>query len=183
MRDDETLGAAYLRAVTEEFEKQKALADAAMEQLDDAGFFAKLDPEANSVAVIVKHMAGNLRSRWREFLTTDGEKPDRHRDQEFEVAESRAALLRAWEAGWQTLFGTLHALTPDDLLRTVHIRGQALSVLEALERALTHAAQHSGQIVLLAKHACGPTWRTLSIPKGRSEDWRRGGSGAEEGAG
>lgn len=157
-----------LAASLETFRAQKSLAERAMAQLSDEEFFRALDPLSNPVAVIVKHMAGNLRSRWRDFLTSDGEKPDRDRDGEFEPGDaSREALMRAWEAGWQTLFDTLAALRPEDLLAQVTIRGQPHTVLEAMTRALAHAAQHSGQIVQLAKHWRGEAWETLSIPRKR----------------
>ena len=159
----------YLTTVTATFRAQKKLADEAIAQLEEGAFFATLDPLSNPIAVIVKHMAGNLRSRWRDFLTSDGEKPDRHREGEFVLAsEGMAELLQEWEAGWQTLFDTLETLAPDDLLREVTIRGRACTAVEALERSLAHAAQHTGQIVLLAKHWRGDAWQTLSIPRGGS---------------
>jgi len=161
----------YLQDVIENFEKYKDLSDRAMAQVDDEQFFAALDAESNSIAVIVKHLAGNLRSRWTDFLTTDGEKPDRNRDGEFEIDDSasRAVLLRAWENGWQCAFRALKALTPEDLTKTVYIRGEAHSVVKAIDRQVTHAAYHAGQIVFLAKHFAGGSWQTLSMPRVRSE--------------
>ncbi len=146
-----------------------------MAQVSDDGFFATLDPDANSIAVLVKHIAGNLRSRWTDFLTSDGEKPDRRRDSEFEIepSDSRAALLERWEAGWRALFAAIEPLEPDDLLRTVTIRGEPHSVLQAISRQLTHYGEHVGQIVLLAKHEAGKGWRTLSIERGKSEEFNR----------
>ena len=143
--------------------------------MDDDGFFAVLDPEANSIALLMKHMGGNLRSRFTDFLTTDGEKPDRDRDAEFELgpADSREEILTRWAEGWNTLFAALHALTPADLQRVVKIRGEPHSVLEAISRQLAHQAQHVGQIVLLAKHHAGSRWRTLSIPRGQSGAFTR----------
>jgi hypothetical protein len=160
----------YLQNAIESFEKYKDLSDRAMVQVNDEQFFAALDPESNSIAVIVKHVAGNLRSRWTDFLTTDGEKPDRNRDAEFEIDDSasRAALMRAWEDGWQCAFGALRALTPGDLARTVYIRGEAHTVVKAIDRQVTHAAYHAGQIVFLAKHFAGGSWQTLSMPRVRA---------------
>jgi hypothetical protein len=173
------LGAAFLADARLEFRKYKRQADRAMEQIDDAAFFRRLDPESNSVARIVKHVSGNQRSRWTDFLTTDGEKPDRDRDAEFEddPDASRAALLASWEDGWTRLFATLDVLTPADLSRTVTIRGEPHTVLQAIDRQLTHYASHVGQIVFLAKHLAGTTWRSLSIPRGRSASYEVGRDG------
>ncbi|HEV3052224.1 MAG TPA: DUF1572 family protein [Longimicrobium sp.] len=165
--------AAYLQDVRAVAATYKKLADDAMAQVDDAQFFASLGDEENGIALIVKHMAGNLRSRWTDFLTSDGEKPDRDRDAEFEVhgGDGRAALLEAWERGWATFLGTLDSLTPEDLERTVHIRGEPHTVIRAVDRGVAHACYHVGQIVLLAKHFAGPAWRTLSIPRGQSRQF------------
>ena len=159
-----------------EFRKYKTMAERAMIQVDDEMFFGTIDSEANSIAVLVKHMAGNMRSRWRDFLTRDGEKPDRHRDTEFiiEVGDTRDALMVRWEAGWQLLFGALEPLSGDDLLRTVLIREEPHSVVEAINRQLTHYSYHVGQIVMLAKHARSAEWQTLSIPRGQSEQFNAG---------
>lgn len=172
---------ALITDITENFSKQKQLADRALAQIDDAAFFSVLDRESNSIAVVVKHMAGNLRSRFTDFLTTDGEKPDRKRDTEFELgrAETRAELMAKWERGWEVLFDSLRALSHDDLARTVTVRGEGATVLQALLRALTHLSQHVGQIVLLAKHFAGAGWKTLSIP--RSPVRQDPGSGVEKG--
>lgn len=153
------------------FRKQKKLAEAALAQVDDAAFFRALDAESNSLALIVKHVAGNQRSRWRDFLTSDGEKPDRQRDSEFERAgeDSRAALMAGWEEGWRLLFAALEEIRPEDLLRQVTVRGEPHSVLQAFDRQLVHYAQHVGQIVLLARHWAGAGWKTLSIPRGQSK--------------
>jgi hypothetical protein len=160
--------------------KLKDQADKAIAQVDDAQFFAVLDPEANSIALIVKHVAGNMRSRWTDFLTTDGEKPDRHRDSEFEVegADTRAAILQRWEDGWARLFAAVSSLAPGDLQKTVSVRGEAHSVLEAINRQSSHYSAHVGQIVLLAKHYAGPHWKTLSIPRGKSKDFEVSKTGA-----
>ncbi len=164
-------GAMFLEEVFRSLRGQKRLADSAMEQLSDDQFFAVPDPESNSVAIIVKHMAGNMRSRFTDFLTTDGEKPDRNRDQEFVAAPSatKAEVLQAWEKYWQLVFDTLKSLRPEDLLREVTIRNEPHTVLQALTRQLTHYSQHVGQIIFLSKHLNGPQWKTLSIPKGQSD--------------
>ena len=157
----------YLDDCVLQLRKLKAQADKAMAQVDDAQFFALLDADANSIALIVKHVAGNMRSRWTDFLTTDGEKADRHRDSEFERenADTRDALLARWEANWGVLFDTLMSLQPKDLGRTVTIRSEPHTVVQAINRQMSHYSAHVGQIVLLAKHFAGPTWKTLSIPK------------------
>ena len=161
---------AYLEETREMFRAYKRLAEDAMAQVCDADLGRQLDGESNSIAIIARHLGGNLRSRWTDFLTTDGEKPDRHRDAEFESpAATRTDMMAAWEEGWARLHATLAGLSAADLGRTVYIRGQAHSVLKAIQRSLTHTASHVGQIVLLAKHFCGPNWKTLSIPRGRSE--------------
>lgn len=162
--------ATYLQDVRELAADYKRLADDAMAQVDDAQFATPLGGEENSIALIAKHLAGNLRSRWTDFLATDGEKPDRDRDGEFVLAgaDARAALLEDWERGWALFLGTLDSLAPDDLGRTVHIRGEAYGVIRAVDRGVAHACYHVGQIVLLAKHFAGPRWRTLSIPRNQS---------------
>jgi hypothetical protein len=149
--------------------KVKAQGDKAMAQVDDRQFFAQLDPDANSIAVIAKHIAGNMRSRWTDFLSTDGEKPDRNRDSEFEQEgrDSRAAVMARWEENWTLLFDTFAALNPDDLGKTVTIRGEPHTVVQAINRAMSHYSSHVGQIVLLAKHFAGSEWQTLSIPRKR----------------
>jgi uncharacterized damage-inducible protein DinB len=151
------------------FRNYKKLAERAIEQVSDEEFFAAIDAEANSIAVLVKHIAGNARSRWRDFLTTDGEKADRDRDTEFElIGDKRESLMQYWETGWQTLFDAIEPLTPDDFTLTVKIRGEPHTVIEAINRQLTHYAYHVGQIVLLAKHFRSAEWTSLSIPKNRS---------------
>ena len=152
----------------------KRLAERAMAQVSDEQIFTPIDSEANSIAIIVKHMAGNMRSRWTDFLSTDGEKPDRNRDSEFEdPPATRAAVLASWEAGWSCLFSALHALTDDDLTRTVAIRGEPHSVMQAINRQLAHYPHHVGQIVLLAKHFAGGKWQSLSIPRRASADYNQ----------
>ena len=165
--------ALYLEDVADQFRAYKRLADRALAQVRDEDLFVTLDPESNSLAVLIQHMAGNLISRWTDFLTTDGEKPDRNRDTEFEryEADTRDALMARWESGWGLLFAALEPLTDDDLQKTVSIRGEAHTVLQAINRQLTHYASHVGQIVFLAKHLAGPRWKTLSIPRGQSRQF------------
>ena len=152
-----------LAVVIDEFQKIKKLADKSIAQLTDAQLHATLDSDANSVAVLMRHMAGNMRSRWVNFLTSDGEKPDRMRDQEFEDhGQSRDELLAEWEHGWKCLFDTLATLTDADLQRTVVIRSEPHTVYKAISRQVAHYAGHAYQILLLAKHMCGPKWKTLS---------------------
>jgi uncharacterized damage-inducible protein DinB len=156
------------------FRYNKKLAERAMEQVSDAQLFATLDEEANSIAIVVKHMAGNMRSRWSDFLTTDGEKPDRDRDSEFvDPPHTREALMALWEDGWARLFAALDPLTEADLGRTVTIRGEAHSVMQAVNRGVGHCAYHVGQIVLLAKHLAHEHWQSLSVPRNRSAEFNR----------
>jgi len=157
----------YLDDCLLQLRKLKAQAEKAIAQVDDRQFFALLDAEANSIALVMKHVAGNMRSRWTDFLTTDGEKPDRNRDSEFEqkAEDTRAAIVSRWEDGWRALFDAISSLQPGDLAKTVTIRGEAHTVLQAINRQLSHYSAHVGQIVLLAKHFAGPNWHTLSIPK------------------
>jgi hypothetical protein len=161
----------YRSDVLNSFRNYKKLADRAIDQVSDEEFFAVIDAESNSIAVIVKHIAGNLHSRWRDFLTTDGEKPDRDRDTEFEmVGDTRESLMEFWESGWQTLFDAIEPLTEDDFSKTVTIRGEPHSVVEAINRQLTHYSYHIGQIVFLAKHLKSSEWKTLSVPRHRSAE-------------
>jgi hypothetical protein len=163
------IGQAYLAEALRVFRQYKELGEKAMAQLDPAGVYQTLDDESNSVAVIVKHLAGNMRSRWTDFLTTDGEKPDRNRDGEFELTASTtpADVRRWWDEGWRSVFAAVEPLQPEDLLRTVTIRGEPHSVLQAIDRQIAHYAYHVGQIVQLARHLAGERWTTLSIPKRR----------------
>lgn len=169
------LAAHYLDEVRRQMRGYKRLAEGALAQLKDEEFFFTPDPEANSVAIIIKHLAGNMRSRFTGFLTTDGEKPDRHRDREFEInaGTTRADVMRWWEEGWACVFSAIEGLKPEDLLRTVTIRGEPHSVLQALNRQLAHYAYHGGQIVFLAKHLRVREWKSLSIPRGKSEEYNR----------
>lgn len=164
----------YHTDAVKSFRSYKKLAERAIEQVSDEEFFALIDAEANSIALIVKHIAGNLNSRWRDFLTSDGEKPDRNRDAEFEViGDTRAGLMHLWETGWQTLFDNVEPLTVEDFSRTVTIRGESHTIVEAINRQLTHYAYHVGQIVILAKHFKSAEWRSLSVPKNRSAEFNR----------
>ena len=157
-----------------ELRKVKSLADKAIEQLDDEQIWRRIDPESNSVGVIMRHMAGNMRSRWTDFRTSDGEKPDRHRDQEFEdVTASRAELLAEWEDGWQRVFDALTPLSDQELQETVYIREEPHTIFKAIVRQVVHYAGHAYQILLLAKHLTGDRWKTLSIPRGQSEEFNR----------
>jgi hypothetical protein len=163
-----------LDVVREELQKIKQLADKSIAQVDDQQLFTTLDSEANSIAILMRHMAGNMRSRWTDFRTTDGEKPDRQRDREFEEpARDRTALLADWENGWARLFHALAPLTDDDLQETVYIREEPHSIYKAISRQVAHYAGHAYQILLLAKHFRGAEWRTLSIPRGQSEEFNR----------
>ncbi len=164
----------YRKDALDSFRNYKKMAERAIEQVDDAEFFKAIDAEANSMAVIVKHIAGNLRSRWTDFLTSDGEKPDRQRDTEFElVQDSRESLMQDWESGWQTLFDAVGSLKVKDFSKTVEIRGEPHTVAEAINRQLTHYAYHVGQIVLLAKHFRSSEWKTLSVPRNKSEEFNK----------
>ena len=166
------LSSHYLEEIRRQLHGYKRLADGALTQISEEEFFRELDPEANSIAIVVKHMAGNMRSRFTDFLTTDGEKPDRNRDQEFEVGMAdRAAFLKAWEQGWKAVSDTVDALKPEDVERMVTIRSEPLSVLQALNRALAHLAYHVGQIVYLAKYFRSEKWTTLSVPRGKTEEF------------
>ena len=164
---------AFLGDAVLQFRKYKTLADRALAQVEDADVFRALDAESNSIAIVMKHISGNMRSRWRDFLTSDGEKPDRDRDTEFEIdaTDTKSAIMERWEAGWKLLFGALGALSPGDLLRSVAIRGEPHTVMQAINRQLTHYAYHVGQIVLLARHFAGSRWISLSIPRGKSREF------------
>jgi hypothetical protein len=169
------VGAAYLDEVRRQFRGYKRMGEGAIAQVKDDELFVALDPESNSIAIIVKHLAGNMRSRFTDFLTTDGEKPDRHRDQEFEMnsGTARADVMRWWEEGWGRVFSAIEALKPDDLLRTVTIRDEPHTVMQAVGRQLAHYAYHVGQIVFLAKHFRSQEWKSLSIPRGKSEEYNK----------
>ncbi len=164
-------GQAYLDEMKDRYQSYQSMAEKTLTQLSDDDFFRQPTPHDNSIAITVKHLAGNSRSRWRNFLTEDGEKPDRNRDTEFELSESdtRESIMAAWRASWEIIESELGALTEADLDRTVTIRGEPHLVVQALGRNLTHLAYHVGQIVWLARHLLGDKWQTLSIPKGSSQ--------------
>ncbi len=168
------LASHYLEEIKRQFRGHKRMGEAAMAQLEDRDFFVTLDPESNSIAALVKHLAGNARSRFTDFLISDGEKPDRFRDREFEVSikTTREEVMRWWEQAWSHLFSALDSLKPEDVQRTVTIRQEPHTVMQALNRALAHYAQHIGQLVFLAKHLRSSQWQTLSIPRGKSEDYK-----------
>jgi hypothetical protein len=164
----------YLEDARSLFAYYKKLAERAMDQIPDERLFTCIDGESNCIAVIVKHMAGNMRSRWTDFLSSDGEKPGRDRDSEFEdPPATRAALLALWESGWASLFSALAPLTDADLARTITIRGEAHSVVQAINRQIAHYPYHAGQIVLLAKHFAGDRWQSLSVPRRGSAEFNR----------
>ena len=171
MADVRPISETYLADMRARFEGTRGMVERALKQTSDDAFFRPLGgAEDNSIAIILKHMAGNLRSRFTDFLTSDGEKPDRDRDGEFEVraGDTRDEIMRGWDAGWVTLLGVLETLTPEQLTNTVTIRGEAHPVVSALDRQLAHHSYHAGQIVLLAKHYAGERWETLSIARGKS---------------
>jgi hypothetical protein len=164
----------YLEDSLGVFRYYKRLAEGAMAQVADEQLYVSLDPEMNSIAVIVKHMAGNMCSRWSDFLNTDGEKPGRNRDQEFSMPpQGREALMRLWECGWDTFFSALEPLTEDDLSRTVMIRGEPHSVMQTINRQLAHYPYHCGQIIFLAKHLQSENWRSLSVARGASQEFNQ----------
>jgi hypothetical protein len=167
------LAESFLEDALLQFRKLKSQADRAIAQVEPPRWFAAPDPESNSLALLTKHLSGNMRSRWRDFLASDGEKPDRDRDSEFVVGkdDTPERLRDRWEAGWALVFASVGALKPEDLEKIVRVRGEPHTVLQAINRQLTHYAGHVGQIVYLAKHLAGPRWRTLSIPRGKSRDY------------
>lgn len=170
-----TIADHYLADIRTRFRSQRDLAEKAFAQVADADFFRPIHQDANSIGVLLKHVGGNLRSRWTDALTSDGEKPDRQRDREFEheAADTRQDALAAWAAGWLVVEQALASFTPDDLLKPVVIRSESMTLLEALSRSIVHTAQHVGQIILLARHFAGDRWQTLSIPRGQSDQFRR----------
>lgn len=164
----------YLKDALASFRNYKKMAERAMEQVSDEEFFKTIDAESNSIAVIVKHIAGNQRSRWTDFLTSDGEKETRNRDTEFEMTgDTRESLMRFWDEGWQTLFDAIEPLTPEDFSRFVTIRGEPHTIIEAINRQLTHYAYHVGQITFLAKHFRSTDWKTLSVPRNKSAEFNQ----------
>jgi hypothetical protein len=162
----------FLDSIARNFRKQKDLADKAIVQLSDEQLRRPLDENTNSICVIMKHVGGNLASRFTDFLTTDGEKPGRNRDGEFvDDFPSREAILKHWERGWRVLFETLATLTPEDLTKTVLIRGEPHTVVDALHRSLAHSGYHAGQIIQLARYLAKDSWKTITIPRGQSQQF------------
>ncbi len=172
---DDAVGRNYLDDALANFRDYKRLAEKAFAQLGEKEFFVTLDEEGNSIGVIIKHMTGNMLSRWTDFLNSDGEKPDRNRDMEFVLTPetTKDDLISYWERGWATLFEAIEPLQPADLARQVFIRGKAHTVVEAITRQLTHYASHTGQIIFLAKHLRSKEWQTLSIPRNRSAEFNK----------
>jgi uncharacterized damage-inducible protein DinB len=166
------LTTSYLKDSITLYRYYKRLGEGAINQAPDEALDATLDAESNSIAIIVKHVTGNMRSRWTDFLTTDGEKPSRNRDTEFEEPpKTRTELMALWESSWKLVFEALVPLTDADLGRTIRIRGEAHTVMQAISRNLSHTAYHVGQIVYLAKHFAGSNWKALTIPRGKSADF------------
>jgi len=170
--NDQTLGAHFLEDALKSFRDYKKLAEGAFAQIDEADLFRTIDDESNSIGVNMKHMAGNMLSRWTDFLTSDGEKPNRERDLEFVMLPdtTKADMVAYWEKGWQCVFDAVEPLTADDLMRVVKIRGQDHTVVQAINRQIAHYAYHVGQIVYLAKHFKSSDWQTLSVPKNKSAE-------------
>jgi hypothetical protein len=164
----------YIEEARRQLRGQKRLAESAIAQLKDEELFATIDPESNPIAILIKHMAGNMRSRFSDFLTTDGEKPERFRDQEFELNASttRDDVMHWWDEGWAQVFAAIDSLKPEDVMHTVTIRGEPHTVLQAVNRQIAHYAGHIGQIIFLAKHLRSNQWNTLSIPRGKSEEYK-----------
>ena len=171
--NDQSLAQHYLDDALRRFRDYKKLAERAFAQISDEEFFRTLDEESNSIAINMKHMAGNMISRWTDFLTTDGEKPERNRDLEFVMLPetSKDDMLAYWERGWQCVFDAVEPLKPEDLMRTIRVRGQDHTVVQAINRQLAHYAYHVGQIVFLAKHFKSSEWQSLSVPKNRSAEF------------
>jgi hypothetical protein len=171
--NERSIGAHYLQDVLRTFRDYKKLAERAFEQVDEADFFRTIDQESNSIAVNLKHLAGNMLSRWTDFLTADGEKPERNRDMEFVMlpGTTKADIIAYWNDGWKCTFAAVEPLTADDLMRTITIRGQDHTVVQAINRQIAHYAYHVGQIVYLAKHFKARDWQTLSVPRNRSAEF------------
>ena len=171
LEDCKSQSSEYLRDMAARFQQYKTQADQAIAQVSDDDLFHRIDPEANSLAILMRHLAGNMRSRWTAFLTTDGEKPNRHRDQEFEEppVRTRAAVVEDWESGWACLFRELATFKEVDLMRPVTARHEPMSLISGVNRQLGHTALHVGQIIMLAKHFRSAAWKTLTIQKGGSD--------------
>lgn len=163
----------YLSDTIKKFRELKSLGDRSFTQIKDEDFFFTPDEETNSIAIIIRHMSGNMLSRWTDFLTTDGEKEWRNRDEEFEQLfyTDEEDLIQRWEKGWKAVFDAMEALTPEDIMKKVQIRGEDHYVFEAINRQLTHYAYHTGQIVYMAKYLAKENWKSLSVPRGKSKDF------------
>ena len=170
----EVLARHYLDEIARQLRGYKRIGEAALAQLREEDFFVVLDTESNSIAMLVKHLAGNMRSRFTDFLTSDGEKPDRFRDQEFLIGPdtTREEVMRWWDEGWNHVSSTVEELRPENIMHTIYIRQEPHTVLQALNRALAHYASHLGQIVFLAKHLRSAEWKTISVPRGKSEEYK-----------
>jgi hypothetical protein len=171
--DLDALGGAFLADVRQRFASIKTSVERAAAQVSDEQFFQPLEEDGNSIALLMKHMSGNLESRFSDFLASDGEKPTRDRDAEFvrEAGDTRETIAAKWERGWSALWGALDSLSVRDLLKTVRIRGEPHTVVQALLRQVAHQSQHAGQVVILARHWAGEGWETLSIPRGKSKEF------------
>ncbi len=183
--DLDALGDAFLTDVRKRFESMKSAVERAAAQVSDERFFQPLEEDGNSIALLMKHMSGNLESRFTDFLMSDGEKPARDRDGEFvrEAGDTRETIAAKWERGWSALWGALDSLGARDLLKTVRIRGEPHTVVQALLRQVAHQSQHAGQVVILARHWAGAKWETLSIPRGKSKEFEAGMRKGAEGTG
>ncbi|MCB0729108.1 MAG: DUF1572 family protein [Ignavibacteriae bacterium] len=172
---EKNLGKHYIENSISEFKKIKKLGDKTFSQIKDEDFFWSPDEDSNSIAIIVRHFSGNMLSRWTDFLTTDGEKPNRNRDEEFEriFYTDKDDIISRWESGWKCLFDALNSLKEEDLMKEITIRSEPHTVLEAINRQLTHYSYHTGQIVFIAKHLVNADWKSLSIPKGGSEEYNK----------
>lgn len=172
---EKNLGKHYIENSISEFKKIKKLGDKTFSQIKDEDFFWSPDEDSNSIAIIVRHFSGNMLSRWTDFLTTDGEKPNRNRDEEFEriFYTDKDDIISRWESGWKRVFDTLNSLKEEDLMKEITIRSEPHTVLEAINRQLTHYSYHTGQIVFIAKHLVNADWKSLSIPKGGSEEYNK----------
>lgn len=169
----DALGNAFLTDARQRFESIKGNVERAAAQVSDQQFFQPLEEDGNSIALLMKHMSGNLESRFTDFLTSDGEKPTRDRDGEFvrEAGDTRETIVTGWKRGWDALWGALDSVSAGDLLRTVKIRGEPHTVVQALLRQVAHQSMHAGQVIILAKHYAGAKWETLSIPRGKSKEF------------
>ena len=162
----------FLKSARQQFESYKSLGEKTFAQLSDEQLYWQYNSESNSIAIIIKHMSGNMHSRWTDFLTTDGEKEWRKRDEEFENdIHERPQLMKIWDEGWQCVFSAIDSLTGDDLGKEIFIRKKGYSAMDAIHRQLTHYAYHVGQIVYIGKMVCNEAWTSLTIPRGKSHEF------------